>query len=58
MEFDRPFTHLCVFSFSGRGKQTEREQGERERVREKGGREVWWKRTVVGGGGEVTKAHK
>lgn len=37
VEFDRPFTHLCVFSFSGRGKQTEREQGEREWEGREGG---------------------
>ena len=26
VEFDRPFTHLCVFPFSGRGNQSERER--------------------------------
>ena len=46
VEFDRPFTHLCVFPFSGGGgRRTERE---RERERE-GGRGVWWKSR---GGGE------
>lgn len=36
VEFDRPFTHLCVFPFSGRGKQTETERGRESKTREGG----------------------
>lgn len=53
MEFDRSFTHLCVFPFSGRGKQAKRERGgERVRERREGGVVEKGKRR----GGEVTKA--
>lgn len=47
---------ICAYFHSAAEANRRRES--RERESERGGREVWWKRTVVGGGGEVTKAHK